>query len=577
MKAPTLHPPPHRLAAFASGLLDDGESADIETHLEACDHCCAELDAARRRRRRPAPVPAPPPRRGGDGRRLVPDPALGRGRPAGRARLRDPRRTRPRRHGGRLQGAADAAQPRRRPQDDPGRGARRAGRARPLPGRGRGGGPASSTRTSCRSTRSATHDGLPYLALEYLPTAAASPTWPAARRCPAEPPRLVETLARAVARRPPGRRRPPRPQAGQRPAHGRAASPRSPTSAWPRRPDDDRGLTRTGASLGTPAYMAPEQAGGSAGGRARRPTCTASGPSSTNCSTGRPPFRGDTALETIRRVCSDDPVPPRRLRPDVPRDLETVCLKCLRKEPRHRYPSADALADDLGRFLEGRPVTARPVGTLEAGCAPPPPAGPGRPPRRRPPLGGRRLPARDGPVAGGRRRHGDGPVPRGRRPVGAERVPPATGRAVPRTRRRAGQPGRSRGRAALDAREPDDFPRGRRRLPADARANLADWSRHAVRPLYYHDVREVRSVAFRPEGKVFALGDFHARVRFFETDTGRQVGPTIDTGEKHVRAWPSARTAPASPPAAATTSTSTRCPSPPASSTPPPADWRAGR
>ena len=128
---------------------------------------------------------------------------------------------------------------------------------------------------------------------------------------------------------------------------------------------DDSNQTRSGTIVGTPDYMAPEQACSQAHDAGPLVDQHALGAILYELLTGRPPFRGATPSDTIEQVCTQEPVPPTRLRPKIPRDLETICLKCLQKERHRRYPDADALADDLDRFLDGRPVLARPISALE--------------------------------------------------------------------------------------------------------------------------------------------------------------------------------------------------------------------
>src|SRR5262249_28728629 len=203
------------------------------------------------------------------------------------------------------------------------------------------------------------HDGRPFLSLEYLPGGSLDSRAGNAIRPEREVARIVECLARAVQ------------QAHERGILHRDLKPANvllTDDGTPKITDfglarlmDRGGTTRTDVAIGTPSYMAPEQAAGDAQRIGVTTDVYSLGALLYELLTGRAPFRGKSPLSTLEQVRTRDPIPPRRFRAPLSPDRETICLRCLEKAPGDRYPSAKSLADDLARFLAGEPVQARPV------------------------------------------------------------------------------------------------------------------------------------------------------------------------------------------------------------------------
>ncbi len=203
------------------------------------------------------------------------------------------------------------------------------------------------------------HEGRPFFSLEFCPGGALDKKLNGAPLPPQEAARLVETLARAV-----------HAAHEQRVIHRdlKPANVLLTADGTPKVADfglakkmDEAGRTQTGAVIGTPSYMAPEQARGKSKQIGPATDLYALGAILYECLTGRPPFKAASHMDTLRLVVANDPAPPRQFQSRTPRDLEAICLKCLQKDPKNRYNSARDLADDLGRFLEGKPTRARPV------------------------------------------------------------------------------------------------------------------------------------------------------------------------------------------------------------------------
>ena len=204
-------------------------------------------------------------------------------------------------------------------------------------------------------------DGLPFFELEYVAGGSLDQRLDGTPWQPERAARLVEALAQGMA------------EAHRRGIVHRDLKPSNvliTTGGTPKITDFglakalgiNSGVTLTESILGSPSYMAPEQAEGRARQAGPAADLYALGVILYELLTGRPPFKAATALETLEQVRSSLPVPLVRLQPKLTRDLETICLKCLEKEPAQRYATAVELADELGRFLRHEPIHARPLG-----------------------------------------------------------------------------------------------------------------------------------------------------------------------------------------------------------------------
>jgi WD40 repeat protein/tRNA A-37 threonylcarbamoyl transferase component Bud32 len=375
------------------------------------------------------------------------------------------------------------------------------------------------------------HGGHPFFEMEFVGGGSLADRLDGKPRPPGDAARLVETLARAMA------------EAHQQGIVHRDLKPGNillTPEGVPKVADFglakllnvESGLTRTDSVLGSPSYMAPEQAEGKTREVGPAADLYALGAILYEMLTGRPPFRGATVLETLQQVKTADPVPPSRLVAGLPRDAETIALKCLAKDPARRYESAAALADDLRRFQAGEPIVARPVSSLERTwrwC------------RRNPVVAGSLGAAAAALVAVA----GLSLLYAHRQALDAESIRQLAGEKVTESLKANLRLAALNYQRGQDECEKGEIGLGLLRLveswrsavaagdlatdwPHAARANLAAWQRHqpAFHAVFSH-AGAVRSIAFSPDGKTLITGSEDQTARLWDAATGQPRGQPL--------------------------------------------------